>query len=163
MTEPSLELVTSEGHSQQEASQQWPRQLLLWVPLTLLLSKFCPQIRPQSLAGPCSSPVSLIFTSAKDGRSCLSLYKIFPESLHQFSFPTRLEGSFLSLHQTQHVSEFPSTSCVHAYACTGLSFLYTYIFHHSYMVRGGGPGVQCFQAMSQLRVLEEMLRNPFCP
>lgn len=105
---------------------------------------------------------SLIFTSATDGRSCLSLYKLFPKSLHQFSFPTRVEGSFLSLHQTQHVSEFPSTSCVHTYACTGLSFLYTYIFHHSYMVRGGGPGVQCFQAMSQLRVLEELLRNPFC-
>lgn len=121
-------------------------------------------MRPQCLAGPAPRLFPSFSPLLKmDGLASHYTDKIFPKSLHLFTFPTRLESLFLSLYQTQHVPEFPSTSCVHAYACTRLIFLYMYIFHHLYMVRGGGPGVQCFQAMGQLRVLEELLRNPFCP
>lgn len=109
-----------------------------------------------SLATPGSRLFPSGFTSAKDGWPCLSPYR------QNISVPALFPQDWrvrFSLYQAQPVPEFPSASCVHI--CVHRTDLPVYVHVPPFVYgEGAGPGVQRFQAVSQLRVLEELLRKP---
>lgn len=99
MTEPNLELVTSEGR--QSAMTMAIPSL---GPTDFTALKILSTDETTMLGWSCTSPVPLVFTSAKDGWSCLSLYRqnISQESTSVHFF--HKTGEFVSL-------SIPNTTC----------------------------------------------------
>lgn len=99
MTEPNLELVTSEGRQSAMTMATPPLGPTDFTALKILSAD-----ETTTLGWPCTSPVPLVFTSAKDGWSCLSLYR---QNISQESTSVHFShkiGEFVSL-------SIPNTTC----------------------------------------------------